>query len=163
MIISQNREELALATTISRQCELTSIKLLESHSRLHEHEGLVEPFRIVVRESICVAWRFQDGHVIYDAKFRVESVDASVPERTMFEIESVYRIEYEMRGGDAPTDEQMAAFGRGNVLLNLWPYFRELTHGLAVKMDHLPPPLPLMRIFPALEPEVKPPGVVQIP
>lgn len=163
MIISQTMDQLRLATAISRNCELISIKLLENHSKLHEHESLAEPYRVEVRQSECVSSNFNSGRLIYDVKFRVESIDASVPEKPMFEIESVYRIEYEILGGADPTRDEVDAFGRGNVLLNLWPYFREIVHTLAFRMDHQPPPLPLMRIFPALEPGSTPPGVVKVP
>jgi len=55
-----------------------------------------------------------------------------------------YLLVYEISGGGAPSDSDLAEFAKANGALHSWPFVRELLYGLTSRMGFPPYTLPVM-------------------
>lgn len=53
---------------------------------------------------------------------------------------------YQLRETYRPSDSELAAFHRANVVFNCWPFFREFVQSCALRMDIPAPPIPFVRV-----------------
>ena len=90
------------------------------------------------------------------ADFKFESVDASEPPSSIFQIDCAFELIYELGDSYHPTPEEIDAFKKGNAVFNCWPYVREFVQNMAARMGFQPPPIPLLRIKPKQEEPEKP-------
>ena len=49
-----------------------------------------------------------------------------------------YLLQYEISGGESPSDSDLAEFARANGALNSWPFVREVLYGLTSRMGYPP-------------------------
>jgi hypothetical protein len=53
---------------------------------------------------------------------------------------------YHLQDGYIPTESELAAFHKANVVFNCWPYFREFIQSAACRMNIPSPPIPFVRV-----------------
>jgi hypothetical protein len=103
------------------------VKVMEEKARPSASAAMItgtNQFRVVV------------GHVItgrHGAEIEIQ-VDAN------------FELIYSVPADANPTPEELQAFADTNALLNCWPYWRELVHDMAARMELPPLLLPLFRL-----------------
>lgn len=66
-------------------------------------------------------------------------------EKPFFAIEASYVLSYGIRGSNAFTNEQRAAFADLNAMYNVWPYWREFVQSTMTRMGLPPYTLPVFQ------------------
>jgi hypothetical protein len=79
------------------------------------------------------------------------------PEQHLFEVACRYSLQYALKAGYTPSQEELEAFKEGNAVFQCWPYSRELVQNLTMRMGVQMPPLPFLRLAP--KPVTKKPAV----
>lgn len=64
------------------------------------------------------------------------------------QVDANFELVYSVPADANPTPTELQAFADTNALLNCWPYWRELVHGMAARMGLPPLLLPLFRLTP---------------
>jgi hypothetical protein len=67
-------------------------------------------------------------------------------EKPLFEVACRYALEYALKEGYTPSQEELNAFKAGNAVFQCWPYSRELVQNLTMRMGLQLPPLPFLRL-----------------
>jgi hypothetical protein len=62
------------------------------------------------------------------------------------QVDANFELIYSVPADANPTPEELQAFADTNALLNCWPYWRELVHDMAARMELPPLLLPLFRL-----------------
>ncbi len=70
------------------------------------------------------------------------------PATHLFEVACRCAVEYALKEGYTPSQEDLDAFKDANAVFHCWPYFRELVQNLAMRMGLQIPPMPLLRLAP---------------
>jgi len=87
------------------------------------------------------------------ASFQIGGFDSSEPAKLLFEAECTFELLYELIDKSfKPESASIAAFKDGNAIFNCWPYAREFFNSVTTRMALSPPPLPLLKIIPKLNP-----------
>jgi preprotein translocase subunit SecB len=77
--------------------------------------------------------------VVCNYKFTARSGEQQAVDSTIG-----YLLQYEITGGESPSDGDLAEFARANGALHSWPFVREVLYGLTSRMGYPPYTLPLM-------------------
>ena len=72
----------------------------------------------------------------------------SEPGKHLFEVACRYALQYTLKEGYTPTQEELDAFKEGNAVFQCWPYSRELVQNLSTRMGLQMPPMPFLRLAP---------------
>jgi hypothetical protein len=105
------------------------VKAMEEKPRPYAKANMIEgtnQFRVVV------------GHVIIGRHAGT----------TDLQVDASFELIYSIPADANPTPTELQAFADTNALLNCWPYWRELVHAMAARMELPPLLLPLFRLTP---------------
>lgn len=81
----------------------------------------------------------------------------SKSEKHIFEVACRYALQYALKEGYTPSQEELDAFKEGNAVFQCWPYSRELVQNLTTRMGLQMPPMPFLSLAPRPVPKM-PPG-----
>ena len=148
MQISQTKEQIDALAGLQAHCDLRSI-LLQSSSTTRAKAGTVfaEPFSVKPNLS-NVSSSVTSGAIVVEAGFEYAAWDSSDPPVRLFLITCTFEISYSLRDDYAPSQDELASFGKGAAVFHCWPYVREFFSDVTARMGHAAPPLPLLRIVP---------------
>jgi len=157
-LIQQPKAELPLVQKFQSHSNLASIRLkhfqADSGDLEKEPEGKL---RLDLRHAVRLT-KVENRIAYFDVALEMEATIAGELNVKLFGIKCCLETVYSLAKGFTPTDEQIAAFSRGNVLFHCWPYLREFVQNTTWRMGLILPPLPLLRIVPeslAQKPAVK--------
>jgi hypothetical protein len=68
------------------------------------------------------------------------------PDEVIVRIECLVAATYKLRPGYTPTEAELKAFHKANVIFNCWPYFREFVQNATIRMNVPPPPVPFVKV-----------------
>ena len=74
-------------------------------------------------------------------------------EKHLFEVACRYALQYALKEGYTPSQEELDAFKEGNAVFQCWPYSRELVQNLTMRMGLQMPPMPFLRLAPKPAPK----------
>ena len=115
--------------------EITSLRLLSIHSERKQPNpkgtlsikvGHNSGEKIVEELTILVA----------NPSFRISTVDEGGAE--VFIIEASFEVKYRITALESFPEDVLAVFLSTNVMINLWPYVRELVSSISVRMGYPP-------------------------
>lgn len=69
-------------------------------------------------------------------------------EKHLFEVACRYALQYALKEGYTPSQEELDAFKEGNAVFQCWPYARELVQNLTMRMGLQMPPMPFLSLGP---------------
>ena len=134
--------DLAAVGRVAKKVELKAVRLVEISAKcMPEILGSLLPDVDVD----CHVGK-HDGsaiEVLCDYKFSAKSEERETIDSTI-----QYLLQYEISGGEAPSENDLAEFARANGTLNSWPFVREVLYGLTSRMGYPPFTLPLMHFNP---------------
>lgn len=151
IVIEQTQQELHDAAAFYRNCTIRSIRLSRANIRSGQMDRTLD-----VHKALRTVISFDAGevkspsheHIELEIKFNfeiAEEQDIDNP-RTLINVECWLQADYVLRPGYEPSETEIAAFQKGNVVFNCWPFFREYVQNSVVRMDFPPPPVPFLRI-----------------
>lgn len=156
-LIQQTQAEARDAFTFSRQAEISGIRLTSGsfENRLQPNEeqaGLDVMFRLTPGEKGMVETSFFASTTFECAIVR-PSGDGEEQEKPLITLQGMFLASYDLQEGYSPTEAEMDAFHKANVMFNAWPFFREFVQASAGRMSLPPPPVPFVRIQVISEPK----------
>jgi hypothetical protein len=84
--------------------------------------------------------------VLTSFEYVITRSEKNKPKEILVRIDCVLAAIYQLKPGYSPTDGEIRAFHKANVVFNCWPYFREFVQGSASRMNIPPPPVPFVRV-----------------
>lgn len=146
--IRQPAEELRLVGEFQHHAILSSILLREFHAVAGTPPagGDVE-LKLDLEHEVRRS-QIDEGSARFDVALKMKVLPTGENKAPLFEIEACFEAAYALWPGFQPSEEQAAAFRKGNVLFHCWPYLRELVHNTTWRMGIMLPPLPLLRVIP---------------
>ncbi|MCK6513768.1 hypothetical protein L6R46_01755 [Myxococcota bacterium] len=127
---------------------------------VHAHSGAITDGVLKGSETIHLHYEAtgaddpQASSVVVTVKLSLHLGQADVaPESAPLFITARYQAIYGRPASFVIEPDDLEDFAERNGVLNVWPYWRELTHSLFGRMDLSLPPIPLFRV----------PGAVQTP
>ncbi len=69
-------------------------------------------------------------------------------EKHIFEVACRYALQYALKEGYTPSQDELDAFKEGNAVFQCWPYSRELVQNFTMRMGLQIPPMPFLRLAP---------------
>jgi hypothetical protein len=124
-------------------------------SKNKEDEESIPDTLLELEEPLSVAFRFvpQDafigeGCVRATTLFECIITESEVSEapKPVARFACALTATYNLHDGYVPTEAEIAAFHKANVIFNCWPYFREFIQSSACRMNIPPPPVPFVRV-----------------
>lgn len=153
---SPTREAIDVCNALAASVELLSVNLVETNAKLLM-SGLSfedESLHLVVDSPQFMADVQRDKNMLLcGARFRLRitcNPEDSVVD--FFEVFAEYVLPYRVPKDVACTDDGGALFASRNGVFNAWPFFRELAHSVAARMNFPSVVLPLLRL-PLLPPK----------
>lgn len=147
-LLKQPQSELRLVAEFQQRSVLDSIRLKEFRARSGElPEDASGSLRLELQhETRCGELKANNAQFEVALKMRAALMgDADL---NVFELECCLEASYALAADFRPSQEQLAAFRKANVLFHCWPYLRELVHNTTWRMGLMLPPLPLLRVIP---------------
>jgi hypothetical protein len=147
--IAQDPKRVEAACQFQINADLQSLKLLDCSTETGQERTLPEgQLRLSLQLETSVLDCIEGS-----ARFAVKMVvcgdpkDADdEPSRHLFKVACRYAVEYSLKPGFCPTQEQLDAFKEGNAVFHCWPYFRELLHNMTMRMGLQVSPAPFLRL-----------------
>jgi hypothetical protein len=146
----------SLTTSLWQVVTLQGVHLRD----LHAHNGVITDGVLKGSETIHLHYEAtgaddpQASSVVVTVKLSLHLGQADVaPESAPLFITARYQAIYGRPASFVIEPDDLEDFAERNGVLNVWPYWRELTHSLFGRMDLSLPPIPLFRV----------PGAVQAP
>jgi hypothetical protein len=149
ILIEQTQAEMQDSYAFSRRVEIVGIKVSSAAF------SVPRSISLDLEEALSVGIRFApqdapiaDGCVRANTFFECVITESSASE----ELDPVAKFEcslmaiYHLHDGYVPTEAELAAFHKANVIFNCWPYFREFIQNSAARMNIPPPPIPFIRV-----------------
>ena len=143
---------------VSSRAEFKSIRLAEVSAKCDPKVS--GPLSARLENNCEVLGR--DGNVLRvlcNYQFSVSVTEVQVAEATV-----KYLVEYELRGDEPFSDDDISAFAFANGTLHSWPFLREFLNGLTSRMGYQPYMLPVFHFIPKRPPQPAPkaePATVQ--
>jgi hypothetical protein len=149
ILIELEPAEMQDSITFSRNAELIAIGV-SSASFCAPNPLLQKP-----AESLSTGIKFSPKEAaLLDESMRASTSFEYIIRRTakqkeadiLVRIECVLTATYQIRPGYTPSQSELAAFHKANVVFNCWPYFREFVQNASSRMNIPPPPVPFVRV-----------------
>mgnify|MGYP002478139508 CR=1 FL=1 len=147
-LLRQPQSELRLVAEFQQQSVLDSLRLKEFRARSGElPEEASGSLRLDLQhETRCGELKANKAQ--FEVALKMRAALTGGAELTLFELDCCLEANYTLAPNFEPSEEQLAAFRKGNVLFHCWPYLRELVHNTTWRMGLMLPPLPLLRVIP---------------
>ncbi len=150
MFIRQSEEEIKQSLVLNVNCAIQRIRVAEAAlwSTPPNDLALDVDSELEFRPS---GVRRQKDSIVFVVDFLVTARgpgDESVKSKDLFRVSCKLEAEYTLRPEFDPTEVQITAFHKGNVIFNCWPYFREFVQNTTLRMHIPPPPIPFLRLAP---------------
>ncbi len=152
LVTDRSEREVALAGKVARLCELRSVILLQSRAHLNvdrlkpvgrgSRPASLEPDISMRAEGKLVSQNVLQARL----RFRLAAAERGATKQPIFQIVSVFLLEYQLADGFRPTPEELKAFVSANGLFHCWPYWRELVQNTTTRMGLPPVTLPFFRV-----------------
>lgn len=155
IVIEQTQAEAQDAYAFSRHAEIIGVRAVSASF------SSLKPFSNESSEELEVGFRFSpEGQSITERSFQattafecwVSNSSDSVEEDPILKFQCSFAATYQLREGYEPSEAEIAAFQKGNVVFNSWPFFREFVQNSASRMNIPPPPIPFVRVQVCPEP-----------
>jgi hypothetical protein len=146
-VTDARRNRMASETLI--QCDINRVRLRSCASESADSIAeITPPFSLEFTEPKWKALGIRRDHLIIEVGVLIQSFDSSADKKLVFRFNCTFQLEYQLRNGFVPTEEQMSAFAKKYGVFNSWPYVREMFQSLMQRMGLNPPVLPLLRVAP---------------
>jgi hypothetical protein len=159
-------EQIRKARRLMGTAELLSIRLVRSGAEcfvplLPARGRGPYPRMFVSASAPRTAAKLIDAHrLLATAEFRlIARLGESVNSQPALKLRGSFELIYAFPDDLKPGKEEVTAFCRTNVMLNSWPYWRELVQNAVSRMSLPPLVLPLFRLAPAPTKSGSPPKI----
>lgn len=149
ILIEQTQAEMQSSHSLSCRAEIVGVKVISASF------SAPKPLPTELEESLAVGIRFApqeapvaEGCVRAATFFEciiTESEEADEQE-PIAKFECSLLATYHLQDGYVPSESEVAAFHKANVIFNCWPYFREFIQSSACRMNIPPPPVPFVKV-----------------
>lgn len=151
MVIKQTTEELKQAIALNCNSDLISIRVTQAELWSAPTDNLIDDqeaeTEIAFRPTVV---RRQSDSLGLTIEFHFGVSSGVDKPMDLLKVNCRFEAVYSIATDFEPTNEQIAAFHKGNAVFNCWPFFREFVQNATVRM-HIPPPaVPFLRIMPAV-------------
>ncbi|WP_348269492.1 hypothetical protein P8936_12305 [Edaphobacter paludis] len=149
ILIEQTQAEMQCSYAFSRRAEIVGVKVISASFAaprvlsVDSEESLSVGIRFAPKEAPIV-----NGCVQANTFFECVITEAAMSEGLdpLAKFECSLMATYQLHEGYMPTEAEIAAFHKANVIFNCWPYFREFIQNSAARMNIPPPPVPFIRV-----------------
>jgi hypothetical protein len=148
-LIEQTQAEMQDSHAFSRRAQIVGIKI--SSAVFSAPRALP----LELEEALSVGIRFapQDASITDGCAIATTFFECVITESADTEdLEPIAKFEcslaatYHLADDFIPSEVELAAFHKANVIFNCWPYFREFVQSSACRMNIPPPPVPFVRV-----------------
>lgn len=146
ILLQQGPEEIRRALALQLHTELLAVKLLRGDLRAYAMSDTKAPVFTDVEFRPLKVGSPKAGALRVPVEFHIWGEQR--PGGRAFSIRCVFELVYKLAADYEPTPREIAAFKKGNVVFNCWPYFREFVHSSAARMNLEGLVVPLLRIQP---------------
>lgn len=166
MVIQQTTEELRESIALNYNSALVSIRVTEaelwSATSRDLNDGGEAETEIGFRPTSV---RREEDFLGLTIKFHFGLSSGTEKPTNLVRVSCQFEALYSLATDFEPTERQIAAFHKGNAVFNCWPFFREFVQNATVRMHIPPPPVPFLRIMPALpdQPRIPEAGMDSVP
>jgi hypothetical protein len=149
MLIEQTQSEMQDSHAFSRRAEIVGVRV---SSAAFSVPNLLP---LEIEEALSVGIRFvpqganiAHGCVHATTLFECIISDSSESETRdpVAKFECCLTATYQLQDSYVPTESELNAFHKANVIFNCWPFFREFIQSSASRMNIPPPPVPFIRV-----------------
>ncbi len=130
----------ALAAAVAKAVKLQSIRLVGCHAQLHPlDEDIYKTLQVKFKTSTA---KNQDGLIV---SIELALNTKGKGDAKSFELNCDFLLAYELTSDEEFNQEHLDAFGALNGMFNVWPYAREFTQSMSLRMGLPPLTMPLFR------------------
>lgn len=154
-IVPLTPKEARLAGRIGAMADLESVRLLDSSFTFRPADTAKPKSRggggreYEVSVSTSERGQLRDAALAVTITFRISCVALVGREGVeIFHSKCSFRLDYLLPKGLGASPREIRAFSKTNALLNAWPYWRELIHGMAARAGMPPVVTPLLKMVP---------------
>jgi len=146
ILIEQTQAEMQNSYAFSRRAECVGVRV--SSAAFSTSKG----FFLAIEGTLSVAIRYADQEaVIAEGSLQASTlfeclITESEESSPLAKFECLLTATYHLQEGYVPSEQELAAFHKANVIFNCWPYFREFVQSSACRMNIPPPPIPFARV-----------------
>ena len=155
-IIRQDKNEVQSAHRFQVNAELRDVQLLECLASTSEGKAQLEDrlrLGMKMEPSVLHVSEGQAKLAVSISIFGDPDDSAAETDSHLFQIRSRYALQYDLKPGYMPAQQDLDAFKDGNAIFHCWPYTRELVQNMTMRMGLPIPPLPFLRLAPKPEPK----------
>jgi hypothetical protein len=135
-LIKQSKDEMHESIAFSRNAEMVGINVSSASFSAPKAPSLD------FQDELSVGIRIEPGNalVIHGEVRATTFFECVIGDSATSENEPVAKFEcsltatYQLQGGYQPTETELSAFHKANVVFNCWPYFREFVQSSACRM-----------------------------
>jgi hypothetical protein len=148
MLIEQTQREMQDSFAFSRRAEIEGIKVssasFSSKNLSSDSEESLSVGMRFVPENATISNQCVYASTLFEC-IVTESLDAELSD-AVAKFSCSLLATYHLHKGYVPTESELTAFHKANVIYNCWPYFREFVQASAGRMNMPPPPVPFLRV-----------------
>lgn len=132
------------AADVSQRVQMLEVRLLESRAEQNRGDEAAD-HKITLNAHVETHVEGKRLEVFPHFRLVAKRPDAS-PDDAFIRIEARFVIIYSLTELEGLTEESFNAFGEGNGIYNVWPYWREFVQSTTVRMGLPPLTLPVYRV-----------------
>jgi hypothetical protein len=149
--IIQTEKQTQLAVSVHRNAEINDIRLARARvNAARPGDALKESIAISMdvrsKDIECVG-----DTLLIEVSFRLtgsrkNEKNDQTKGKDLVSVECAFEVDYKLRPGFSPTEEQIKAFKDGNAIFNCWPYCRQHVQDMLQRLGYPSPTLPFLRV-----------------
>ncbi len=149
VVIEQTQSEMQDSHAFSRRAAIAGVRVSEATFSnvkalsLEQDEALLVGIRYALRGTL-VEKESIEATTLFECVI-TESAGSGEAD-PIVKIECALTATYDIQQGFNPSEAELNAFHKANVIFNCWPYFREFVQSAACRMNIPPPPVPFVRV-----------------
>jgi hypothetical protein len=149
MFIRQSEEDIRQSLILNVNAAIDAIRLAEATLWSAPPEDLGTDLETEVKFRAANFRRKVESIIfVVDFKFTARCSNETTKPKDLIKVACKFEAEYHLKPEFDPTEAQIKAFHKGNVIFNCWPFFREFVQNSTVRMHMPPPPIPFLRMMP---------------
>ena len=149
MFIKQSEEAVRQSLILNVNAAIDEIRLAEAQLWSASPDDLGMEVETQVKFRAAEVSR-KEGSIIFAIDFEFIARTSGLEEKPKDLVKVACKLEasYHLKPDFVPTETQIEASHKGNVVFNCWPFFREFVQNSTVRMHIPPPPIPFLRVMP---------------